>query len=101
MRNRFDSPTEALRLALDQERTVTEQVSRLASVAREEHDYLGEQFMQWFLKEQVEEVALTTTLVRVADRAGTNLFHLEDFVARELAPAAADPNAPKAAGGNL
>ena len=101
VRNRFDSPTEALRLALDQERTVTEQVSRLASVAREEHDYLGEQFMQWFLKEQVEEVALTTTLVRVADRAGTNLFNLEDFVARELAAAAADPNAPKAAGGSL
>jgi bacterioferritin B len=39
--------------------------------------------------------------VRVADRAGTNLFNLEDFVARELASAAADPNAPKAAGGNL
>ena len=101
VRNRFDSPTEALKLALDQERTVTEQVSRLAGVAREEHDYLGEQFMQWFLKEQVEEVALTTTLVRVADRAGTNLFNLEDFVARELASAAADPNAPRAAGGNL
>ena len=101
VRNRFDSPAEALRLALEQERTVTEQVSRLASVAREEHDYLGEQFMQWFLKEQVEEVALTTTLVRVADRAGANLFNLEDFVARELATATADPNAPKAAGGNL
>jgi ferritin len=27
---------------------------------------LGEQFMQWFLKEQVEEVALMTTLVRIA-----------------------------------
>ena len=40
--------------------------------------------MQWFLKEQVEEVALMTTLVRIADRAGTNVFHLEDFVAREM-----------------
>jgi ferritin len=87
---------------LDQERGVTEQISRLASVAREEGDYLGEQFMQWFLKEQVEEVALATTLIRIADRAGANLFHLEDFVARELLTATtADPNAPKAAGGNL
>jgi bacterioferritin B len=101
VRNDFASPTEALRLALDQERTVTEQVQRLASVARDEQDYLGEQFMQWFLKEQVEEVATSTTLVRIADRAGANLFHLEDFVVRELAPAAADPSAPKAAGGNL
>jgi bacterioferritin B len=101
VRSAFASPTEALKLVLDLERMVTEQISRLASVAREEGDYLGEQFMQWFLKEQVEEVALATTLIRIADRAGANLFHLEDFVARELAPTAADPNAPKAAGGNL
>ena len=80
---------------------MTEQVSRLAAVARDEGDYLGEQFMQWFLKEQVEEVATMTTLVRIAERAGANLFHLEDFVARELGGAAADPTAPKAAGGNL
>jgi bacterioferritin B len=101
VRNAFDTPRDALVLALEQERTVTEQISRLASVARDEGDYLGEQFMQWFLSEQVEEVALMTTLVRVADRAGTNLFHLEDFVAREIGAAPADPGAPKAAGGNL
>lgn len=99
--NGFETPAQALRLALEQERTVTEQVSRLASVARDEGDYLGEQFMQWFLKEQVEEVATMTTLVRIAERAGANLFHLEDFVARELSTAAADATAPKAAGGNL
>jgi ferritin len=99
--NRFDAPRDALVLALDQERTVTEQISRLASVARDEGDYLGEQFMQWFLKEQVEEVAAMTTLVRIADRAGSNLFHLEDFVAREMSAAGADSTAPKAAGGAL
>jgi bacterioferritin B len=101
VRNVFESPLAALRLALDQERTVTEQISSLASAARDEGDYLGEQFMQWFLKEQVEEVATITTLVRIAERAGDNLFHLEDFVARELAAPAADPTAPKAAGGRL
>ena len=101
VRNSFGNPRDALALALDQERAVTEQISRLAAVARDEGDYLGEQFMQWFLGEQVEEVSLMTTLVRIADRAGANLFHLEDFVARELASAAKDPGAPKAAGGNL
>lgn len=101
VQNQFDTPAQALRLSLDQERTVTEQVTRLASVAREEGDYLGEQFMQWFLKEQIEEVATITTLVRISERAGANLFHLEDFVARELAAAGTDPTAPKAAGGNL
>ena len=88
VRNTFGSPTDALRLALDQERTVTEQITRLAAAARDEDDYLGEQFMQWFLKEQVEEVALMTTLVRISERAGADLFHLEDFVAREIVGAA-------------
>lgn len=97
--NRFDSPRDALAVALDLERAVTDQFSQLVGAAREEGDYLGEQFMQWFLKEQVEEVALMTTLVRVAERAGTDLFHLEGFVARELASPAADPGAPKIAGG--
>ncbi|MEC9322287.1 MAG: ferritin-like domain-containing protein, partial [Actinomycetota bacterium] len=79
----------------------TDQISRLAATARDEGDYLGEQFMQWFLKEQVEEVALMTTLLRIAERAGTDLFHLEDFVAREVSAPASDPAAPRAAGGAL
>lgn len=57
VRNQFDRPREALALALDQERTVTDQVGRLTAVARDEGDFLGEQFMQWFLQEQIEEVA--------------------------------------------
>src|ERR1700733_11296710 len=60
VRNRFDRPRDALALALAQERAVTEQVSRLTAVARGEGDYLGEQFMQWFLREQTKEVASMT-----------------------------------------
>lgn len=101
VRNTFASARDALGLALEQERTVTDQVTRLTAAARDESDFLGEQFMHWFLKEQVEEVALMTTLVRVADRAGADLFHLEDFVARDIAGATADPTAPAAAGGAL
>jgi bacterioferritin B len=101
VRNQFDRPRDALALALAQERAVTDQVSRLAAVARDEGDYLGEQFMQWFLQEQIEEVALMTTLLRVADRAGTNLFDLENFVAREVGSAPAGIGAPHAAGGRL
>jgi len=78
-----------------------EQVTRLASVAREEGDYLGEQFMQWFLKEQVEEVASMTTLLTIADRAGANLFDLEDFVSREMSTVGDTTGAPSAAGGTI
>ncbi|HEY0474419.1 MAG TPA: ferritin [Kribbella sp.] len=98
--NDFDSALEPLELALQQEITVTKQIETLARTARDESDYIGEQFMQWFLKEQVEEVSAMKTLVNVAKRAGDNLFHLEDFLAREVVGGtAADPTAPPAAGG--
>ena len=54
-----------VQLALDQERSVTEQINELVRIAREEHDYASEQFMQWFIKEQVEEVATMSDLLAV------------------------------------
>lgn len=84
VRNQFATPREAIALALDSERITTRQVNTLAATARDEGDYLGEQFMWWFLNEQIEEEAVMTTLLRVADRAGANLFDVEEFVAREL-----------------
>jgi ferritin len=98
----FESAREPIALALEQEKRVTEQIVELARTAREDGDYLGEQFMQWFLQEQVEEVATVTTLLTVADRAGSNLFNLEDFVARELnSKERSSDNAPLAAGGSI
>ena len=101
VRNQFDTPCDAIALALDQERTVTKQVSALAATARDEGDYLGERFMWWFLKEQVEEEAVLTTLLRVAGRAGDNLFDLEEFVARDVDSSSSESGAPHAAGGSL
>ena len=58
--------------------------------------------MLWFLKEQVEEVASMTTLLNVAERAGQNLFDLENYVAREqIGDGGNDAAAPQAAGGAL
>lgn len=100
--NEFKNALAPLELALQQEITVTKQVETLARTARDEGDYVGEQFMQWFLKEQVEEVAAMKTLVNVAKRAGDNLFHLEDFLAREtVGDLGSDPTAPHAAGGSV
>ncbi|VCT92741.1 Ferritin BfrB [Mycolicibacterium hassiacum DSM 44199] len=99
--NTFATPHDAIALALKLEREVSDQFGRLAATARDEGDYFGEQFIQWFLAEQVEEVARMSTLLRVAERAGTDLFRLEDFVAREMTPPTTGPTAPKAAGGAL
>ncbi|MBP8918732.1 MAG: ferritin [Micropruina sp.] len=98
----FDSVTAPIALALSQEREVTGQIEALFRAARAEDDALGEQFMLWFLKEQVEEVSSMSTLLAVAERAGDNWFHLEDFLAREtVGDGGTDTSAPEAAGGAL
>lgn len=100
VRQEFDEAKELVRLALDQEREVTRQFVNLAKVARDEGDYIGEQFLQWFLKEQVEEVSSMSTLLTVVERAGGNLFDVENFLAREsIGGDGRDSSAPQAAGG--
>ncbi|GIJ00181.1 ferritin [Sediminihabitans luteus] len=102
VRNDFLSVTEPLELALAQEKQVTDQIEAIFRAARAEGDAIGEQFMLWFLKEQVEEVASANTLLTVARRAGDNLFDLENFVAREtIGDAGESADAPEAAGGAL
>ena len=89
-----------IKLALDQERIVSDQISDLFKTARDAGDYLSEQFVQWFLKEQVEEVATMTELLDIADRTREIPMQLEEYIARE-APGGEgnDPSAPEAAGG--
>ena len=102
VRNDFSDITEPIALALRQERTVTDQIRTLFATARSEDDALGEQFMLWFLKEQVEEVASMTTLLTIAERAGHDWFEIETFLSREVVgDAGVDAEAPSAAGGVL
>jgi ferritin len=101
VRNDFTEAADLIALALKQEKEVTDEIISLAKVARDEDDYKGEQFMQWFLKEQVEEVAQMTTLLNVVRRANGNLFDVENYLARESVPDHDDPLAPHAAGGAL
>jgi ferritin len=96
----FDDIVAPVELALAQEKRVTEQISHLASLAREEGDYQGEQFMQWFIKEQVEEVSTMSDLLKVVQRARENPLLAEEYLAREqLGEEEEDPTAPTVAGG--
>jgi ferritin len=95
----FRSVVEPVELALAQESTVTEQITALARAARADGDYIGEQFIHWFLTEQVEEVAAMQSLLNIVRRAGTNLFDIEQYVAREIGSTVIRAtNAPKEAG---
>jgi ferritin len=86
-------------LALAQERRVSEQITDLAATARAEGDFTSEQFMQWFIKEQVEEVATMSDLLRVVERSKDDPMDIENFMAREhSSDADSDPTAPHPAG---
>ena len=86
-------------LALDQEKRVTAQINELAGVARSENDFTSEQFMQWFIKEQVEEVATMSDLLRVVERSKDDPMEIENFMAREHpGEGGEDPTAPHPAG---
>jgi ferritin len=97
----FADVVEPIALALAQEKRVTEQINELAATARGASDFTSEQFIQWFIKEQIEEVATMSDLLRVAERSKDDVMEIEDYVAREQARDDADPTAPRAAGGAL
>jgi bacterioferritin B len=86
-------------LALGQERQVSDQINALAARARSENDYTSEQFLQWFIKEQVEEVATMSDLLRVVERSKDDVMEIENWLAREYPGGEeGDPTAPHAAG---
>ena len=99
----FTDLTEPVQMALSQERKVTEQFNELVSIARAANDFQGEQFLQWFLKEQVEEVSLMSDLLTVVERAKDRPLDIEEFLAREGLGNGEDddPSAPPTAGGAI
>ena len=99
-RNDFADIVEPVQVALEQEKRVTSQINALAAVARDNGDYAGEQFMQWFIKEQVEEVSSMSDLLAIVERCRDEPLRAEDWLAREnTGGEAADPTAPAPAGG--
>jgi ferritin len=96
---RFDDGISPVKAALEQEQRVGEEIYALFELARESRDYRAEQFMQWFVKEQVEEVALMQDLLNVVERSKENLLLAEDYIAREQPGEGQDPTAPPPAGG--
>jgi ferritin len=100
-RSDYGDVVEPVGIALEQERTVTGQIDDLMRAAREAEDYASEEFILWFVKEQVEEVSTMSDLLAVAERCRDDVMELEEYVAREQGAGAEDTTAPPAAGGTL
>jgi ferritin len=73
----WDSPLQAFQHVWDHERVVTGLIKALVKVAEEELDEATEEFLQWFVLEQVEEEESSdNVLIKVKD-AGDDKSRLE------------------------
>jgi bacterioferritin B len=82
-RQSFADHVEPIQLALEQEQQVTVRINELFEIARETRDYESENFMQWFIEEQVEEEASMSDLLNVAERTRSIPMLLEEYLARD------------------
>jgi bacterioferritin B len=94
----FADIVEPVRIALDQERRVADQINALTAIARQENDFASDQFMQWFIKEQVEEISSMSDLLAVVERNRDDIENIEEYVLRESRDEAVDASAPPIAG---
>lgn len=78
----FKSAEEAALAALDWEMQVTKEINNLMDMAIKDNDHISQEFLRWFVSEQLEEVSTMETLLSVIRRAGANLLWVEDFLAR-------------------
>jgi ferritin len=78
----FKSAEEAVNAALDWELEVTKQINALMDMAIKENDHIAQDFLRWFVTEQLEEVSTMETLLNVVRRAKDNILWVEDYLAR-------------------
>jgi ferritin len=91
--SKFKTPEKAIKLSLDQEVHVTQQINALVGLARMENDYITINFLQWFLTEQLEEVSSMDNLLKIVQRAGDDLLQADEYLARVGVKAMPEPPA--------
>jgi ferritin len=79
----FKSAADAVQASLEWEMTVTQQIYDLVEGVQAEANYIALRFLDWFVNEQLEEVASMNTLLDLVKLAGSNgLLYVEDHLAR-------------------
>jgi ferritin len=78
----FKSAEECAELALSWEQDVTKMINTLMDIAVDDKDYISQDFLRWFVTEQLEEISTMETLLATVRRAGSNLLWVEEYLAR-------------------
>ena len=68
--HKWNSPLEVFRAAYEHERFITGNIHALVKMAHDEGDYASLEFLQWFVKEQVEEEDNTARIVQLLEKVG-------------------------------
>lgn len=88
----WDSVLDAFKAALGHEEKVSSMINGLVTLAREERDHMTDNFLQWFVAEQVEEEASAAEVVRklkLVGSSGGGMFMIDNELGRRgTAPAA-------------
>lgn len=69
----WKSPLNVFEEAYEHEKKVTEMINNIMEIAKSEKDYASEEFLNWFVKEQVEEEANTGKIADKLKKAGDHL----------------------------
>ena len=73
----WDSPSQAFQHVWDHERVVTRLIKNLVKVAEEDSDGATKEFLQWYIKEQVEEEESSDNVLSKVKAAGDDKGALE------------------------
>ncbi len=88
----WDSPTAAFEHVYEHEQKVTGLINGLVDLAIEEKDHASNNFLQWFVSEQVEEEASANAVLqklKLMGQVGNGLFMLDqEFAQRVFTPPA-------------
>lgn len=66
----WESPLKAFEQAVEHEKYITKSIYSILELARAENDHATANFLQWFVKEQVEEEAQVELIVRKLSKVG-------------------------------
>lgn len=77
----FESMEDAIRTAFDWEVAITGHINNLMAMAIKQNDYIAQDFLRWFVTEQLEEVSTMGDLLKVVQQAGErNLIMVEAYL---------------------
>jgi len=78
----FKDAEEAVATALKWENIVTTQVNALMDIAIEDNDHISQDFLRWFVTEQLEELSKMGSILGIIKKSGGNLLLAEQVIER-------------------